>query len=483
MSKKNIVLILADQLRADFCGCYGADFLKTPNIDALANEGVLYCDAITPSPACVPARASLLTGKSAFENRVLDNAKWLRPDHDKTGVKTWAQSLSQNGYSTAAIGKMHFYPWDIREGFQYRVIAEDKRHIEIDDDYSIYLKKRGLRRLHGKEHEGFYENQGAIISDIPHEHQIDKFVCDETCEYLDFVDKSRPFALFVGFPGPHCPYDPTQEMLDKLEDAKMPAAAQRTAVSDMHLAKNIKDNSCAWNGVDLTQLTDDKIEKVRKHYAALVQMIDDHVGTIVQKLKDNGLYDDTTIIFTSDHGDYLGDFGMMGKGHFYKSACDIPLIVKDASAKNVKVEHPVSLTDVYSTIMHFGGVDVEDTSDSTLLAPFNKTNANSRASVLGCNEMGWMIREHQYQLAVYYDGAYEMYDLINDKDHQNNLVFNPEFKDKAEEMRKELMSRVFAGINAGNMDNQAKHNNLIRDKGHDDFNYEGWQRPYPFCKP
>ncbi len=478
MSKKNIVLILADQLRADFCGCYGADFLKTPNIDKLSQDGVLYCDAVTPSPACVPARASLLTGKSAFENRVLDNAKWLRPDHEKTGTYTWAQSLAQNGYSTAAIGKMHFYPWDIREGFQYRVIAEDKRHIEIDDDYSIFLKKRGYKRLHGKEHEGFYENQGAIVSKIPDELQIDKFVCDETLEYIDFVDKSRPFALFVGFPGPHCPYDPTQKMLDNLQDSEMPMPCERTKDSDLHLAKNISDNLCAWNGVDLNEFTLEKKLKVRKYYAALVQMIDDHVGAIVQKLKDENLYDDTIIIFTSDHGDYLGDFGMAGKGHFYKSATDIPLIVKNTGTTPQKVEHPVSLTDVYSTIMNFAGIKVSDTPDSTTLYPFGESK--DRASILGCNEMGWMLREHQYQLAVYYDGAYEMYDLINDKNQQHNLINEPEFKEKAEEMRKELMARVFKGISAGNMDNQAKHNNLIRDKGHDDFNYEGWQRPYPF---
>ncbi len=95
--KKNILFILTDQQRADFCGCYGADWVKTPNLDNLAKEGVLYKTAVTPSPACVPARASLLTGKSAIENRVTDNSKWLRPDHDEMGVYTWPQQLSKNG--------------------------------------------------------------------------------------------------------------------------------------------------------------------------------------------------------------------------------------------------------------------------------------------------------------------------------------------------------------------------------------------------
>jgi len=481
LKKKNIVFILADQLRADFCGCYGADWLNTPNIDKLAEEGVLYCNAVSPSPICVPARASLLTGKSALENRVLDNSKWLRPDHEKMGILTWPQILAKEGYHTAAIGKMHFYPWDIREGFQHRVIAEDKRHIEIQDDYSIFLQKHGYKRLHGSEHEGYYEHLGAIVSKIPDEYQIDKFVKDQTCEYINCLCGKQPFALMVGFPGPHGPYDPTLEMLDKLPEGPMPESIKGTEDTEMFRPRNIDENALPWNGVDITNFTEEQKQKIRRHYSALVQSIDEYVGDIIQSLKDKGLYEDTVIIMSSDHGDYLGDFGMVGKGHFYESSIRIPLIVRCKEQKHMEVDHAVSLTDLHNTILHFAGIKTKDTVDSTVLKPFGQSN--SRADIFGCTDMGWMLRGSRYILTIYYNGVREFYDLEKDPFQQNNLINAPNYQKIIEEMKDELFSRVFNGINKGNSDNIARFNNMRTIGGPDGFNYEGWQRPYPFCIP
>lgn len=479
MSKKNILIIFPDQLRADFCGCYGANWLKTPCIDQLAKEGVKYTSAVSPSPACVPARASMLTGKSALANRVTDNRKWLRPDHEEMGIYTWPQRLVKAGYHTAAIGKMHFYPWDITEGFQHRVIAEDKRHIEIQDDYTIYLKKHGYNRFHGSVSEGYYENVGAIISKIPEEHQIDRFVCNETCSYLDCIDKEQPFALMVGFPGPHCPYDPSSEMMNQIDkDAPVPLSVPRTEDSDKFRPQNIKDNSYPWNGVDIENFTEEQKKKVRRHYSALVQAIDEYTRIIIQKLKDRGLYEDTIIIFSSDHGDYLGDFGMAGKGHFYESATRVPLIVRYPGQEPMVVNETVSLTDLYNTILSFAGLDVTDTEDSTVLVPFG--NHKSRSKVFGCNSQGWMLRDNQYQYTVYYNGVRELYDFINDPGQQINLLHNKEYDEKAEAMRTELEHRVFMAINEGNQDTIAKPDNMNRKKGFDSFNYEGWKRPFPF---
>lgn len=479
--KKNILFVLADQLRSDFCGCYGADWLQTPVIDNLAKEGVRYCEAISPSPTCVPARASLLTGKSPIENRVLDNTQWLRPDHEVMGIKTWPTQLAEMGYHTAAIGKMHFYPWDILEGFQHRVIAEDKRHIEIQDDYTLYLKKHGYNRLHGRESEGYYEHVGAIISKIPEEHQIDRYVLNETCDYLDCMDPEIPFAMMVGFPGPHCPYDPTQEMMDKIDpNCVVPPSVPRTEASDHFREKSVRENAYPWNGVDISNFTEEQKVKIRRHYSALVQGIDEYMGILIQKLKDKGIYEDTIIIFSSDHGDYLGDFGMAGKGLFYESSVKIPMIVRNPGQEPGEVNHLVSLTDIYNTILTFAGKEVEDTTDSTVLAPFGKSE--TREPVFGCNEQGWMIRNDKYQFTMYRVGVVELYDLDNDRLQQNNLVNNPEYKDVVDDMTKQLLERVFAAMCAGNDDMIAKDNIYTRDHGPAPFNYEGWQRPYPFCK-
>ena len=111
-SHPNIVFLFPDQLRPDFLSCYGAEFIKTPNIDALAKEGVRYERAYSGSPVCVPARTALLTGMNAIRNGVTDNLHRIRSDYAEAGIKTWPQILSDAGYYTTGIGKMHFYPWD-----------------------------------------------------------------------------------------------------------------------------------------------------------------------------------------------------------------------------------------------------------------------------------------------------------------------------------------------------------------------------------
>jgi arylsulfatase A-like enzyme len=153
--RPNLLFIFPDQLRADYVGCYGAGFARTPAIDALAADGVLYERALSMHPVCVPARAALLTGCNALSTGVLDNTHWLRPDHDSCGMPGWPSLLAAAGYHTEGIGKMHFTPWDFSEGFDHRVISEDKRHTLIEDDYGDYLAGHGLKKLRGWEEEGF----------------------------------------------------------------------------------------------------------------------------------------------------------------------------------------------------------------------------------------------------------------------------------------------------------------------------------------
>ena len=140
--KPNILFIMPDQLRHDFLSCYGASFIHTPHIDSIAERGIRYTSAYSASPACVPARIALLTGMNAIRNGVLDNLHTLRPDYREAGIRLWPEILGGAGYHTAAIGKMHFYPWEESHGFDHRVICEDKQWPYIRDDYHDYLEKR-----------------------------------------------------------------------------------------------------------------------------------------------------------------------------------------------------------------------------------------------------------------------------------------------------------------------------------------------------
>ena len=181
----NILFILADQLRADFLSCYGAGFIDTPHIDGIAAAGIRYERAYSASPLCVPARTALLTGMSAARTGVADNLHALRPDYRDAGIRTWPELLAETGYHTAAIGKMHFYPWDAAHGFRQRVACEDKLWPLIRDDYARYLEAHGLAKLRWSEYSGYLRTRGAATTEIPWEHSCDRFTGREACRFIE----------------------------------------------------------------------------------------------------------------------------------------------------------------------------------------------------------------------------------------------------------------------------------------------------------
>src|SRR5262244_2231005 len=147
---------------------------------------------------------------------------------------------------------MHFYPWDARFGFQHRRIAEDKRWLHVRDDY---WHERGHRKYHGKESDGYFENKGAIVSRLSLELGWDAWVGDEACRFIREHGRAGPFAMMVGFPGPHCPYDPAAESLVDVDESAMPAPVPDAGDTPRLLAQTIAGNKRPWNGVDYGEFT------------------------------------------------------------------------------------------------------------------------------------------------------------------------------------------------------------------------------------
>ncbi|MBD2844029.1 sulfatase-like hydrolase/transferase [Paenibacillus sp. IB182496] len=472
--KKNIMLIMCDQLRADFLSCYGASFIQTPNIDALCSHGARYTRAISPSPLCVPARASLLTGLNALSTGVLSNNEWLRPDMEQCGVKTWPSLLAEHGYHTESIGKMHFTPWDTDHGFQHRVISEDKRHIHVKDDYYDYLQRHGLRKLHGNEHEGYFEHKGAVISKTPPEHQVDRWVGAQTRAFLEASSRDKPFAVMVGFPGPHCPYDPSLELAGLFDPATMPDSIPETEESRTLREYFIQKNLAPWNQVDYTDFQEHHKKKIRAHYAALVHQIDQEVGAIVDTLKSQGLYENTVILFTSDHGDFIGDFGFVGKHFFFEPSISIPLIVHhpdiEASSVNGSI---VSLTDVNETILQIAGVSRSGPAQSVMLPglPFGEKSVVPRATVFGATDVGVMIMNEDWKLSRYYNGMVSLHSISRDPGEQNNLAYKADTLEIQQALDQQLTAELMASVLWGHQEKT-----IVRDATY--FN-RGWARKYP----
>jgi arylsulfatase len=447
-ARPNLIFILADQLRPDFLSCYGARCISTPHIDCLAASGVRYDRAYSEHPICVPARTSLLTGMHALKTGVLDNGLFVRPDHRACGMPTWPELLAEAGYYTAAIGKMHFYPWDARLGFQYRRVAEDKRWQYIRDDYYHYLRQHGERKYHGNEHEGYFEHKGAIVNRLPFELQPDHYVGLEACRFIREYGAEGPFAMMVGFPGPHCPYDPAPEFLEQVDWSALPEPVPNAGNTPRVRAQNVQGNKGAWNGVDYSEFTRDQKLKIRAHYAALVKQIDHEVGQILDALREQGLLENTVVILSADHGDYLGDHDLIGKGHFYESSFHVPLIVSrpgaagatdgDAGRGGTASDALVTLTDVTASLLTLAGLDVPAHMDSHALPDVAARvatagtasgaaglPASGRERIVGALGGGWMIQEGPWRLSKYATGETLLFNLEDDPREQRNLAADP----------------------------------------------------------
>ena len=471
----NLVFILPDQLRYDFLSCYGASFIETPHIDALAAEGVRYQRAYSAHPVCVPARVSLISGLHASHTGVLDNGQFLRPDYAACGLRTWPEILNAAGYYTAAIGKMHFYPWDLRLGFQYRAIAEDKRWIHIRDDYYHFLHARGLRRYHGNEHEGYYENRGAIINRLPWECSVDHFVGQEACRFIRDHGKDGPFAMMVGFPGPHCPYDPTPEYAT-FDPADMPKAVPEAPGDTPKLREqNVAGNRGPWNGVDYAEFTDAHKAKIRAHYAGLVKAIDDEVGDILGALLEQGLLENTIIVFASDHGDYLGDHNLIGKGHFFEASCHVPMIVRLPGQAATVQDDLVELTDVTATLLGLAGSEVPAHMDSTPL-PGLGLATTPRERIVGQLAGGWSLYDGEWRLSKYATGEVTLFNLAEDPQEQCNRANDPGCRERLAAMDAELTRTIMHGMQEAFFDRRVYVRDLSQDPW---FGREGWVRPYP----
>jgi len=504
--RPHILFILADQLRHDFLGAYGAGFVDTPNIDRIGREGVRYANAYSPHPVCVSARVSLLTGHDAMVTGALNNGNFLRPDHREVGLPTWPELLSEAGYHTCAVGKMHFYPWDLGLGFRDRIICEDKRWLAIEDDYWHFLRERGHRKYHGNEHAGYLENRGAVVSRLPWDCYWDHFVGSQAAGYINEYEDNEPLALMVGFPGPHCPYDPTAEFLERIDASAMPPAIPEVAGDHPRLRQsNIDGNRGAWNGVDYTEFTEAHKRKIRAHYCALVTQIDDQVGAILRALEDRGMLDDTLVVFGSDHGDYLGDHNLIGKGTFFEGSCHVPLLVRppaggctgDPSPGQAATAGPsgtggpaaaaapttpghvcpdlVSLTDVNATLRAFAGLEAPHTPDTRPLPGLGLPTA-SRDVLCGDLAGAWMAFDGRHKLAKYGTGEHHLFDLDADPAEQRNLLKAGGAEADYRRLDAALTEHTMRCLRLAHGDKQIYTRDLSGDAA---FGRRTWRRTYP----
>jgi len=421
---KNLLFITTDQQRFDSLPSYGARFAIAPNLERLAAEGVVFQRCYVPAPICVPTRASLMTGQFPTAHGATDNSSWLADDATK-----WTDSAVAAGYTAAAIGKMHFAPWDAMEGFDERIICEDKRHFYLPDDHAQFMRSHGIERPHPKDVAGYFETCGAPDFPFATELYPDLFIADQSVKWI----KERghePFALWVSFIGPHDPYDPPAEYSDRYANAPIPAPIPPP--DDPASAPSFEAQGATQPGIgnsvfrlDATKATPEQMMGWRRHYFGNITLIDEGIGKIVQALQEKGLLDNTVIVFTSDHGDALGDHGMVFKSFFYESMVHVPLIIRDGTHRGRR-DALVGTTDVVAYFHEMLRLDTPPLLQGKSLAPILENEA-AVINQFVFSEMPerMMVFDGRYKYVHAADGRHELYDLEQDPDEMRNIVDDP----------------------------------------------------------
>lgn len=437
-TRPNIVFIITDQQRYDTIRALGFDYMDTPNLDRLVDEGVLFEQCHVTAASCAPARASLFKGFYPHTTGILKNAdQWRR---------SWIELLNDAGYHCTNVGKMHSWPFETPLGFDERYVVENKdRYLEgryYFDEWDKALRFRGLVKQQREQYRklpDYGERLGAFEWNLPEDAHPDVFVGDMATWWIDSYPRSEPLFLQIGFPGPHPPYDPTPAYAEPYLKKELPLLpvtpeeldGQPQPFKEMRVHNRDVDHDSV---VHLLEPTDAQRHRQRAYYLANVTMIDEKVGQIIDALERNGYLDNSIIIFTSDHGDCLTDHGHSQKWTMYDAITRVPMIVwaPKRFAGGRRFESLCQQMDIGPTILQLAGVDPPTMLEAETMLPALEGEEwngrefvyaeQARDGILQTTDFMTMVRSSRYKLVHFLDEPFgQLFDLASDPNEVNNL--------------------------------------------------------------
>lgn len=421
MGKPNILLITTDQQRYDTIAAMGYDHMVTPNLDRLAAEGCCFPNAYSCNPVCMAARHNIITGLPAryhgFDDNYFEDDPKVIPYH----LPTFPQILSDHGYDTIAVGKMHFQPCRRYNGFtKMELMEEIPRNLE-DDEYAKYLKEHGfgkVQSIHGVRHLLYMLPQRSLIDEA---HHGSSWVAERSIHYLKENAGRRPFFLWSSFIAPHPPFDVPDGWADLYRGKELPPLKE----SKTPISAAAEGKKCIADYPDETCL-----RRARELYYASISFVDHNIGKIIRQLKESGEYDNTLILFTSDHGEMLGDYGTFQKMLPYDSSARIPFVVRypeklDAGSTD---ERFVDLNDLLPTFLELAGADYPEPGilpGESIFAEEGEKDRSVQYVEFGHGGSRWIsLRNRRYKYNYYYGGGQEeLFDLEQDPDETINLLY------------------------------------------------------------
>lgn len=503
--RPNILIITADHLRADALACNQsiatpsslARFVQTPNLSRLASEGVNFTHCYTPNPICVPARASITTGN--YPHRCTgqkSNGGGIREDQPKL-----AELFSGAGYGTYAIGKLHYLPYAspgqprTLNGFQYAELHEEGRILGKFDplgnqrgleDYHDWLGDQGWPG-HERAH-GIGNNDAKPgTSPVPAGLHEEAWVATRSIDALErhrTTANGQPFLLWASFAKPHPPYDPPPPYNGMYDPRVLPKPAggwdgHEMLDRDFELFQRRSKFGWDW-------LSPQTVQTIRAHYAGLLSFQDAMIGRILEHLGRQGLFENTIVVFASDHGDLLGDHGRFFKSCMYEGSVRVPLIWRFPGSDKIREHdrhHLAGLQDILPTLCSLAGVPLGQRVDGEDLSPILRDpGAKGREWIVSQTHDGGqkaMIRSRQWKFIwTELGGREELYDLVGDPEELHNLADQEDAGKMLDILRRELIAWCRANGDSGPLDGEGLKSSPFEEKDAISFNAsaQGWRR-------
>ena len=437
---ENLLVIISDEHQAAALGCLG-HFVKTPNLDRLAAKGTLFRRAYTPSPICVPARASFATGHFPHKTRCWDNAM---PYHGQ--IPSWGHALQNAGIAVESIGKLHYRSTDDNNGFDHEF-----QPMNVVGGHGMVwasVREEDRRKQQPAEQRMLGNYIGPGTSNYTN---YDDAMTVEACRWLKDHGQSKntaPWCLYVGLVAPHFPLVVPQEFYDLYDSMEFPTAK----LSDLEKTPRHPwiEKQNAFMDSDSKFEDDAERRAATVAYWALVSYLDTNVGKILDALEESGQAHNTSIIYSSDHGDNVGARRLWGKSNMYEESAAIPMIaVGDKYKAGATCHTPVSLIDVSQTIVgHFGQAMPESGLGASSGQPLYQIAATSddparvvfsEYHAAGAVSGAFMVTNGRWKYIHYEGFGPELFDLQSDPEELTNLARDPANAAEVAMMHAELL--------------------------------------------
>ncbi|MEM7627494.1 MAG: sulfatase-like hydrolase/transferase [Planctomycetota bacterium] len=425
--RPNILLITSDQHRADTLGCAGHPCVQTPHLDLLAYQGIRFNNAYVDCPVCTPARTALITGRRAHENGMPaynDQHRIERPREHFLGAL-----LTAAGYQTELVGKTHWHTEpDFRGGFEHVTWMAHLRQQQL-----VETGRAGLQTGLG------YNEMPPSVSPFPrHLYQTDWCV-DRALDFLSTRERAQPFALWVSLQDPHPPLIIHEPYYSMYRDADIPEPTVPAWVGTDNEPLNLYRFRHIFNKGPATAA---EVRAMRAVYYGMVTNLDHQLGRLLAQLQLDGDLDNTLIVYTSDHGEALGDFGNFAKSLFYEAQAKVPLIVRPpthwGTAPGRVTRDLVEWVDLLPTLCDVAGAQTPEDVTGRSLTPALRGQRMPAHEMHGQIEQRHMFHDGRYKyLYCTEDGSEQCFDTENDPHDRHPLVGEPR-----ERLRQRLLAHL-----------------------------------------